>query len=831
MRTYFLSSIVTLFILSACTTNGKAQQRPNKKNSATLPATKQVITAKPAPALPKDLPKPYAEVVPASAKTSKGFMLVHQISDRYLFEIPDSIIGRSLFTVNRVTKSAQDWRNPLGGLCSYGNDWIGQSMFRFEKSGQDKIALRLISNTERAENANPDLTIALARNNFEPIYAIFPVKSYGKDGKSAVIDLTDYLNSDNPVFGYLSGLKMLAMPGIFAPERSFLNSVKAYPKNIEVFSTRTYAAGSTVLTGEYNSSIILLSKIPMKSRALDERVGFFGVTPADYKSFDAEGHISNKANIWRWRLEPKPEDRARYFKGELVEPAQPIIFYIDPATPKKWIPYLIAGVNDWQAAFEKAGFKNAIMAKEVDPADTTFDINDSRHNVMVYKASAIGNAMGHSLQDPRSGEILESHIQWYHSVMEILYKWYFVQAGAIDTAAQKPKFSDELMGQLIRFVSSHEVGHAVGLRHNWGSSSTTTIAQLRDRAWVEAHGHTPSIMDYARFNYVAQPEDHITQSGIFPRIGDYDTWAIQWGYSLMPDSLSPVAEKTKLDEWVTEKVGADKRLRFGIGDDPSAKYPQNQREDLSDDAVMAGTYGIKNLKRIKKNLMQWTQVPGAPYDRTADIYKALVDQYDWYIKHATAYIGGMVFTPRSNTETGAVYGFEPALKQKQALAFLNRELFNTPEWLRDDKLYRLSSADFSSIQAIQKRCLQQLLDEKLFNKLRAEETANATLAYTLPAFLTDLYHGIFSELRDGKSISANRRFLQKIYVNELTGLITTLSKTDGDGASLVKAQAKQLLLSCKTNLKKPLDKVDRAHLEDLALRLDETLYRPMRLSK
>jgi hypothetical protein len=830
MRTYFLSAALSLSIIIACSLSGSAQQRKNAKKAMTAPTVAPAPLAKPVPA-PVNQPKAYKEVIPNGTKTTNGFMLVHQVGDRYLFEVPDSLLGRSIFTVNRITKSAQDWRNPLGGLCSYGNDWIGQAMFSFEKSGQDKIALKLISTTDRAADNDPNLAKAITGNNFEPIYAIFPIKAYNKEAKSAVIDLTDYLNSDNPVFGYLSGLKLFAMPGTFAPERSFLNSVKAYPKNIEVFSTRTYTSGSTVLTGEYNSSIILLPKIPMKSRALNERVGFFGITPADYKSYDADGHIRSQANIWRWHLEPKPEDRARYFNGELVEPAQPIVFYIDPATPKKWIPYLIAGVNDWQAAFEKAGFKNAIMAKEVDPADSTFDINDSRHNVMVYKASAIGNAMGHSLQDPRSGEIIESHIQWYHSVMEVLYKWYFVQAGAIDTAAQKPQFSDELMGQLIRFVSSHEVGHAVGLRHNWGSSSTTSIAQLRDRAWVEAHGHTPSIMDYARFNYVAQPEDHIAQSGIFPRIGDYDTWAVEWGYRLLPDTLTADKEKKALDKWVSDKVGANKRLRFGIGDDPTAKYPQNQREDLSDDAVMAGTYGIKNLKLIKKNLIKWTQVPGASYNRTADIYKALVDQYDWYIKHAIAYIGGMEFTPGSNTDNAAVYGFEPLNKQKQALAFLNRELFATPEWLRDEKLYRLSTADFSSIQAVQKRSLQQLLDEKLFNKLRATENAVGNKAYTLPAFLNDLYNGIFSEVIKGGSITANRRFLQKIYVNELIGLIPVLSKSDGDAASLVKAQAKQLLVACKADLKKSLGNMERAHLDDLVVRLDDALNRPMRLSR
>jgi hypothetical protein len=825
MKTYLISTALMLTIVPLCTLSGSAQ-RLKKTKPAVVAAPNAV--KQPTGITTGNQPMPYKEVIPTGSKTSNGFMRVHHVKDRYLFEIPDSLFGRLLFTVNRISRSAQDWRNPLGGICSYGNDWIGNAMFCFEKSGKDRVALKLISTSDRAVPGDPEISKAIAGNNFEPVYARFPVKAYHQETNSTVIDLTDYLNSDNDVFGYSSGIKMIAMPGTFAPERSFLNAVSAYPQNIEISSSRTYTSGSTVLTGEYNSSIILLSKAPMKGRSYDERIGYFGLNPAEYKTYDADGHIRDRANIWRWRLEPRPQDRERYFKGELVEPAKPIIFYIDPATPKKWVPYLISGVNDWQKAFEKAGFKNAIMAKEVDPGDSTFDINDSGHNVIVYKASSIANAMGHSLQDPRSGEIIESHIQWYHSVMEVLYKWYFVQAGAIDTAAQKPRFSDELMGQLIRFVSSHEVGHAVGLRHNWGASSSTTIAQLRDRGWVEAHGHTPSIMDYARFNYVAQPEDHVSQSGIFPRIGDYDTWAIEWGYRLLPDSLSEGSEKKVLDEWFKDRAGKDKRLRYGIGDDLTSRYPRNQREDLGDDAVMAGMYGIKNLKRIKKNLMKWTQVPGTPYDHTADVYKALVDQYDWYIKHATAYIGGMVFTPGNNTDQIPVYGFEPMVKQRKALAFLNAELFTTPEWLRDDRLYRLTSTDFTSIEAIQKRTLKGLLDDKLFNKLRLAEMALSKEAYGLASFLDELYTGIFKELQQGTRISSNRRFLQKVYVNELTALMVLLSRSDGDGASILKTQAKGLLVSCKANLKHRADKLERAHLQDLSVRLAEALNEPGR---
>jgi hypothetical protein len=773
----------------------------------------------------KDSVKPYETVVPASAATSKGFITVHKVNNRYLLELPDSVLNRDLFTVNRITQSPQDWRHPFGGLCSYGNDWIGQSLFRFTKEEGDKLMLQVISTTERSDTGEEGVYDAMVQNNLSPVYAAFPVKAYGKDRLSAVIDMTDYFNSDNPVFGYLAELRALAMPGTFAPDRSFINSVRAYPMNVEVASTRTYAAGAATLTAVYNSSIILLPKEPMKGRNFDPRVGYLAVVYSEYKQLDANGGILPKANIWRFRVEPKPEDLDKYYRGELVEPAKPIVFYIDPATPKKWVPYLIAGVNDWQKAFEKAGFKNAVLAKEVDPSDSTFDINDARHNVVVYKASAIGNAMGHTLQDPRSGEIIESHIQWHHSVMEILYKWYFTQAGAIDTGAQKPQFSDELMGQLIRFVSSHEVGHAIGLRHNWGSSSTSPVEMLRNKQWVEEHGHTPSIMDYARFNYVAQPEDHIDRVGIFPRIGDYDQWAIEWGYKLLPRDASAATEKTALNQWIIDKLNKSDRYRFGIGDDPSAKYPDNQREDMGDDAMLAGTYGIKNLQRIKNNLVKWVQVPGENYDRLEDTYKSLVSQYEWYVKHVTANIGGEYFTPKTIEQPGAVYSYFSKEKEQRAIGFLNTELFSTPTWLGDEFIYRNTKTDFSIIENIQRNAIKQLLDPKVFAKLRSQELADASNAYTVTDLLNGMATGIFAELRTGKAITANRRFVQNAYANELVALMALQTNLYLDAGAAIRQQARELMALSKKAATTSQDELMKAHLEGLHQRLSDAMQK------
>jgi hypothetical protein len=331
-----------------------------------------------------------------------------------------------------------------------------------------------------------------------------------------------------------------------------VEGVRSYPINIEITAVKTYSRSATPptaggggggggaatqggnMTVEINSSLVLLPKTPMQPRYFDPRVGFFAMGYTDY-DLNPQG-VKSISMVKRWRLEPKEEDMEKYKRGELVEPKKPIIFYIDPATPAKWVPYLIQGVNDWQVAFEKAGFKNAIIAKRAPTKqeDSSWSLDDARNSAIVYKPSSVPNASGPSISDPRSGEIMESHINWYHNVMELLRDWYFIQCSPLDPEARKMVFNDELMGQLIRFVSSHEVGHTIGLRHNHGSSSTVPVENLRNKSWVEANGHTPSIMDYARFNYVAQPEDKISQVGLFPRIGDYDKWAFAWVYKLFP---------------------------------------------------------------------------------------------------------------------------------------------------------------------------------------------------------------------------------------------------------------------------------------------------------
>ena len=490
----------------------------------------------------KDALQPYAKVITGKAKTMDGFFKVHYVDGKYFFEIADSLFGRDILIVNRVVKAPVDAQKRKVG---YPGDYISDEVIRFEKGRGDKLFVREISYLEHSADTL-GMYQAVLNSNVQPIVATFPLKTVRKEGETTnyVIDMTDYIRKDNEMFSFTSRVKDNIGASSMVDDASYIDTLKAFPQNIEIRTVRTFqrkkgggsglekllaaffATSTTPLTYELNSSMLLLPKEPMKPRLHDDRVGYFAVS---YKDFDENPQgVKYKANITRWRLEPKDEDREKYLRGELVEPKKPIIIYIDPATPKKWVPYLIQGVNDWQAAFEKAGFKNAIFGKEAPTDDPSWSLEDARHSAIVYKPSDIPNASGPHVHDPRSGEILETHINWYHNVMSLLYNWYIVQAGAIDPGARKPMFDDELMGELIRFVSSHEVGHTLGLRHNFGSSNTVPVEKLRDKIWVEANGHTPSIMDYARFNYVAQPEDNISRSGIFPRIGIYDKWAIEW---------------------------------------------------------------------------------------------------------------------------------------------------------------------------------------------------------------------------------------------------------------------------------------------------------------
>jgi hypothetical protein len=787
------------------------------------------------PARPASQPKPYNEVITAKAKTQKGFFTVHKVEDKYYFEIPDSLLHRDLLVVNRISTAAAELR--MQRIC-YAGDQIGENVIQFEKGPNHKMFVRSISFPDRSNDSTENgLYRSFLNNNVQPIIAAFDIKAFSKEGDGVVIDLTDYINGDNELLSFDGQIKKTFGLANVLADRSYTQGINAFPVNIEIKTLKTYNKGTTTATFGLNSSIVLLPKTPMQARYFDSRVGFFATGFVDYDA-NPQG-VKELFNIWRWRLEPKAEDVEKYKRGELVTPQKPIVIYIDPATPKKWVPYLIQGINDWQVAFEKAGFKNAIIGREAPVNDSSWSPEDARHSMLVYKPSNIANATGPCVRDPRSGEILETHINWYHNVMDLLYKWYFIQAAAVDARARKPRLDDSLMGELVRFVSSHEIGHTLGLRHNWGASSTVPVENLRNKAWVEEHGHTPSIMDYARFNYIAQPEDHISEKGLFPRIGDYDKWAIEWGYRWIPAAGKAEEENDTLNAWIVRKLASGKQYFFGPEQDRND--PRTQNEDLGDDAMKAGAYGIKNLKRIEPHLIEWTKLSAEGYGNAGALYRELIAQYERYMGHVLKNIGGIMTTPKSIEQPGAILEFIPKLKQRQAMQFLQEQLFTTPTWLIDNKLYSLSgNGDYSAVGKLQGSILWQLLSVDRFNKLIQQQLFDPATAYTPSEMLGDLYKGVFSELPAHKSIDIYRRNLQKMYVDDIARLIPgsggggitisagpaapTADKTN-DVLSVLKAHGKALAAEVKAAIPVAPDAATRIHLQDIYERLDKTLYK------
>ncbi len=802
-------------------------------------------------------PKAYKEVITPKAVTSKGLFWVHKVDDRYFIEIADSLLLRDMLVVNRISKAPAGLRAG-GSFFGYAGDQIGQNVIRFEKGPNNKVFLRTISYAEYAKDSTSPMFTTVNNSNIQPIAQSFDVKAFGKDSNSVVLDITDFISGDNDVLHFSSSLKSSLRLAALQNDKSYVVSVKTFPINVEIKAVKTYSrggapagipgggpsmgggAGGGNMTMELNSSIVILPKVPMQPRFYDARVGYFAV---GYTDFDANPQgVKSVSLVKRWRLEPKAEDVEKYKRGELVEPAKPIIFYIDPATPEKWIPYLMQGVDDWKGAFEKAGFKNAIMAKRAPTRqeDSTWTLDDARNSAIVYKPSDIPNASGPSISDPRSGEIMESHINWYHNVMALLRNWYMIQCGPLDKRAQQMVFPDSLMGQLIRFVSSHEVGHTLGLRHNYGSSSSVPVENLRNKTWVEANGHTPSIMDYARFNYVAQPEDNISEKGLFPRIGDYDNWAIEWGYKMFPQYKSADEELPMLNRWVIEKL-KDNRLWFGTETNPDD--PRSQSEQVGDDPMKGSAYGIKNLQRIVPNLLQWTKEPNEDFEGLRTIYQEVVGQFSRYNGHVAKFVGGIMETPKTQEQSGPVYELVSKAKQKEAVAFLNKQLFATPTWLIDQQIFdRTGQSGLVVVGNVQDNILNRLLGTRNLTKLIEAEASAGSKAYSALELLADLRSGIWSELTTKKTIDAYRRNLQKSYVNAMVNLlnppaasaagafgpgisisISGAGSDKSDLKSIVRAHLQSLRSELNASQALYTDRLSKYHLQDLSYRIEKAL--------
>ncbi|WZL87886.1 zinc-dependent metalloprotease [Salinimicrobium sp. 3283s] len=777
--------------------------------------------------------KSYDKVITKKAKSDAGLFTVHQVDDDYYYEIPDSLFNREMLMVTRIAQTASG--------IGFGGGKQNEQVLRWEKKNKN-VLLRVVSHDVFAADSLP-VHEAVVNSNFEPILFSFDIEAFHKDSvnNATVIKVTDLFKNDVQALGFPERNRKEYKISRLDDSRSYIDTIRSYPENIEVRHVKTYNAGeppSNSSTGsisvKMSNSMILLPKVPMERRYYDERVGWFTTGQTDY-GLDAQKSETVRY-LDRWRLEVKEEDMEKFKRGELVEPKEQIVYYVDRATPKKWIPYIKQGIEDWQVAFEAAGFKNAIIAKDppTKEEDPDWSPEDVRYSVVRYLASPIPNANGPHVSDPRSGEILESDINWYHNVMTLLRNWFFVQTAAINEDARRVEFKDEIMGRLIRFVSSHEVGHTLGLPHNMGSSAAYPVESLRDPEFTQKYGTAPSIMDYARFNYIAQPEDG--DVALMPNIGPYDKYSVMWGYKPIPGKTGK-EEKEVLDSWILEKAG-DPVYRFGA-QQSGVIDPTSQTEDLGDDSVLASQYGIKNLKRIVPNLIEWTAEKGKDYDDLETMYEQVLSQYNRYMGHVAANVGGVIKETKTYDQEGAVYFHVTPEKQKNAMNFLQDELFSTPEWLLEQEIFNRIEFDGSveRIRNTQERTLKNLLDFGRMARLIENREMNGNSAYGLLDMMQGLRTGIWSELRRGQGIDTYRRNLQRAYIDRMEYLMNeeqeaiparyrswiTRSNIDvaqSDIRPVVRGELKRLQRDLRNSIGRSRDTLTRYHLEDALERVN-----------
>jgi hypothetical protein len=783
-----------------------------------------------AAAASSDGPKPFSEVIKESFDKDEGLFNVYKDNSTYYYEIPDDMLDREMLMVSRIARTADG--------IAYGGMKNNTQVLRWQKR-DNKILLRRVSFSNTASDTLP-IYEAVRNSNFEPILASFDIAAINEDSTGSVIDVTSLFTTDVPALGLQQGNRTRFQVRSVDGSRTFIEEIRSFPENVEARHLLTYVAqnppsnsDANTISLEINHSMHLLPEEPMQRREPDARVGYFTASQTD---FGTEEHRAKPvSHVTRWKLVPK--DKEAYMRGELVEPEEPIIFYIDPATPEVWREWLIKGVDDWQVAFEEAGFKNAIYGKMAPTDDPDFSLEDARYPTIRYFASPIQNAFGPHVHDPRSGQIVTSAIGWYHNVMRLLRNWYFIQTAAANPEARATQFDDDVMGELIRFVSAHEVGHTLGLPHNFGSSAAVPVDSLRSPSYTDNHGTAPSIMDYARFNYIAQPGDGVTN--FFPRVGEYDKWAVKWGYTWFGD-MSLEEQEEQLHEWTKER--ADDPVYF-YGRQTSSKIdPRSQNEDLGDNSMKASTYGIANLQVITDNLIDWIGEEGKDFAELDELYGQILGQWSRYMGHVTQNVGGVYENDKTFDQEGGVYEPTPKEIQKEAMDFLRTHAFSDPSWvLNQDILSRVNQADFvDNFRGRQVSVLNNLVDPQRIARLIEYDNRSDADVYSPYEFMDDVRGTIWTELDRNREISVYRRNLQRAYIERLEYLMTeelpsvpaafrqfvgftSVDVSQSDIRPIVREQLEILQRDISNTRNNVSDRSTRIHLADSERRIDNIL--------
>ncbi|QEH43852.1 zinc-dependent metalloprotease [Chitinophaga sp. XS-30] len=723
--------------------------------------------------------KSYDAFFPKQPVSDTGLFIVHLDKGNYYFEIPDSLLKKDMLIVSRRAAMSSSEIDPM---VAGDNAQSGGLMIQWDVTPDGKsILLKKVTtrNLMRFSGTDSAFERAIMRQTLDPILMSFPIKAKGKQNMSAIIDIRPLYAADvkeltpfaqNPLYVAL-GLPVKKYK--FEADRSFISTAQSFGQNIEVRSMLTFTEGDNTYSILVNRSMVLLPEAPMQARFADDRVGYF---VRSYSDYNESNPVKQRSFIARWRLEPKPEDVAKMRNGALAEPVKPVIFYIDDATPEKWVKYIRQGVEDWLPAFEAAGFKNAIVARDVPVNDPSFNPEDMRYSVIRYTASAIPNAKGPSVTDPRSGEILESDIIIYHNVFQLLKDWRFAQTAANDPVVRTTQIPDSILGEALRYVVAHEVGHALGLRHNMGASFAFPVDSLRSATFTQQYGTTPSIMDYARNNYVAQPEDKGVKLTP-PLLGAYDKYAISWGYKPIPQALDAESEVPVLNSWIEKHIG-DPSYRFGEGDLNSSD-PSAMRESLGDNVVKASEYGVKNIKYIISHLEEWIGKKGESYEDMEDLLKAVLRQYERYIGHVSVNIAGIYQRYPVQGQHEKRYTYVSKEEQRKSVAFILKQYRELPEWLEIADLNIVNNTGgvrkllpiSSYIERLYTSSFQgNLLNNGKLAYLVDNEVANGKDAYGAKDLLKDIRQDVFRETMAGKAPDFYRQMLQAIYVDRLINI-------------------------------------------------------------